>query len=137
MGCYSVDIQSTGRALYNDHCFERVPFLWLDICDDGCGGGKGRKTIINTDDVTHSSNSHLTLIKHTTRRARRGPSHPFLYPSLSHIAIAETAVTTIMSDPIVEKSGFLKIHMTSHSETLVAYARWYGKVIETISGGAN
>lgn len=39
-----------------------------------------------------------------------------------------------MSDPVAEKSGFLKMYMTSHPDTLVAYAKWYGKVTEAING---
>ncbi|TFK71033.1 hypothetical protein BDN72DRAFT_838276 [Pluteus cervinus] len=39
-----------------------------------------------------------------------------------------------MSDPVAEKSGFLKMYMSSHPDTLVAYAKWYGKVQEPITG---
>ncbi|KAF7328769.1 DUF2470 domain-containing protein [Mycena venus] len=38
-----------------------------------------------------------------------------------------------MSDPVAEKSGFLKMYMSSHPDTLVAYAKWYGKVTEPIT----
>ncbi|KAF7986898.1 hypothetical protein HWV62_12665 [Athelia sp. TMB] len=38
-----------------------------------------------------------------------------------------------MSDPVAEKSGFLKTYMSSHPDTLVAYARYFGKVTENIS----
>ncbi|KAF7328771.1 DUF2470 domain-containing protein [Mycena venus] len=37
------------------------------------------------------------------------------------------------SDPVAEKSGFLKMYMSSHPDTLVAYAKWYGKVAEPIT----
>ncbi|TFK38389.1 hypothetical protein BDQ12DRAFT_630849 [Crucibulum laeve] len=37
-----------------------------------------------------------------------------------------------MSDPVADKSGFLKMYMSNHPDTLVAYAKWYGKVKETI-----
>ncbi|KIK57961.1 hypothetical protein GYMLUDRAFT_228543 [Collybiopsis luxurians FD-317 M1] len=36
-------------------------------------------------------------------------------------------------DPVAEKSGFLRMYMSSHPDTLVAYAKWYGKVTEPIS----
>ena len=38
-----------------------------------------------------------------------------------------------MSDPVAEKSAFLCMYMTSHPETLIAWARWYGKVKENIA----
>ncbi|KAJ7102920.1 hypothetical protein C8R44DRAFT_859112 [Mycena epipterygia] len=38
-----------------------------------------------------------------------------------------------MSDPVAEKSGFLKMYMSSHPDTLVGYAKWYGKVSEPIT----
>ncbi|KAJ7187015.1 hypothetical protein C8R46DRAFT_1058590 [Mycena filopes] len=38
-----------------------------------------------------------------------------------------------MSDPVAEKSGFLKMYMSNHPDTLVAYAKWYGKVAEPIT----
>ncbi|KAJ7641610.1 hypothetical protein FB45DRAFT_900616 [Roridomyces roridus] len=38
-----------------------------------------------------------------------------------------------MSDPVAEKSGFLKMYMSGHPDTLVAYAKWYGKVEEPIT----
>ncbi|KAF8634673.1 hypothetical protein AX15_000774 [Amanita polypyramis BW_CC] len=31
-------------------------------------------------------------------------------------------------DPVSEKSAFLRMYMSSHPDTLVAYAKWYGKV---------
>jgi hypothetical protein len=39
-----------------------------------------------------------------------------------------------MSDPVAEKSGFLRMYMSGHPDTLVAYAKWYGKVEEVITG---
>ncbi|KAJ7896273.1 hypothetical protein B0H14DRAFT_2678905 [Mycena olivaceomarginata] len=39
-----------------------------------------------------------------------------------------------MADPVAEKSAFLKMYMSSHPDTLVAYAKWYGKVTEPITG---
>ncbi|KAF7290702.1 DUF455-domain-containing protein [Mycena indigotica] len=38
-----------------------------------------------------------------------------------------------MADPVAEKSGFLKTYMSSHPDTLVAYAKWYGKVTENLT----
>ncbi|GLB39023.1 putative protein with domain of unknown function (DUF4499) [Lyophyllum shimeji] len=38
-----------------------------------------------------------------------------------------------MSDPVAEKSAFLRMYMSSHPDTLVAYAKWYGKVTAPIS----
>lgn len=38
-----------------------------------------------------------------------------------------------MSDSVAEKSGFLKTYMNNHPDTLVAYAKWFGKVSESIS----
>ncbi|KAG6829100.1 hypothetical protein H0H92_005713 [Tricholoma furcatifolium] len=39
-----------------------------------------------------------------------------------------------MSDPVAEKSGFLRKYMSAHPDTLVAYAKWFGKVTEPIIG---
>ncbi|KAJ7472017.1 hypothetical protein FB451DRAFT_1251689 [Mycena latifolia] len=38
-----------------------------------------------------------------------------------------------MADPVAEKSGFLKMYMSNHPDTLVAYAKWYGKVVEPVT----
>lgn len=38
-----------------------------------------------------------------------------------------------MSDPVAQKSGFLKTYMSQHPDTLVAYAKYFGNVSETIS----
>ncbi|KAJ7773644.1 hypothetical protein DFH07DRAFT_878295 [Mycena maculata] len=38
-----------------------------------------------------------------------------------------------MSDPVADKSGFLKMYMSNHPDTLVAYAKWYGKVSEPMT----
>ncbi|KAG6875100.1 hypothetical protein C0992_005206 [Termitomyces sp. T32_za158] len=38
-----------------------------------------------------------------------------------------------MSDPVAEKSGFLRKYMSGHPDTLVAYAKWFGKVREPIT----
>ncbi|KAJ3511060.1 hypothetical protein NLJ89_g4318 [Agrocybe chaxingu] len=38
------------------------------------------------------------------------------------------------SDPVAAKSGFLKMYMSSHPDTLVAYAKWFGKVEGAITG---
>ncbi|KAG9225393.1 hypothetical protein PLEOSDRAFT_1060238, partial [Pleurotus ostreatus PC15] len=38
-----------------------------------------------------------------------------------------------MADPVADKSGFLRMYMSSHPDTLVAYAKWYGKVTEPIA----
>jgi hypothetical protein len=38
-----------------------------------------------------------------------------------------------MSDPVAEKSGFLKMYMSHHPDTLVAYAKFFGKVSENIT----
>jgi hypothetical protein len=38
-----------------------------------------------------------------------------------------------MIDPVAEKSSFLCMYMSSHPKTLVAYAKWFGKVEEPIS----
>ncbi|KAG7449207.1 uncharacterized protein BT62DRAFT_669993 [Guyanagaster necrorhizus] len=37
-----------------------------------------------------------------------------------------------MADPVAEKSGFLRMYMSSHPDTLVAYAKFYGQVKENI-----
>ncbi|KAF9524211.1 hypothetical protein CPB83DRAFT_861627 [Crepidotus variabilis] len=37
-----------------------------------------------------------------------------------------------MGDSVAEKAGFLKMYMSNHPDTLVAYAKWFGKVKETI-----
>ncbi|KAG7086651.1 hypothetical protein E1B28_002590 [Marasmius oreades] len=38
-----------------------------------------------------------------------------------------------MADPVAEKSTFLRMYMSSHPDTLVAYAKWFGKVAEPIT----
>ncbi|KAG6875963.1 hypothetical protein C0993_006548 [Termitomyces sp. T159_Od127] len=38
-----------------------------------------------------------------------------------------------MSDPVAEKSAFLRKYMSGHPDTLVAYAKWFGKVQEPIT----
>jgi hypothetical protein len=38
-----------------------------------------------------------------------------------------------MSDPVAQKSGFLKTYMSNHPDTLVAYAMYFGKVTESIA----
>ncbi|KAJ6552084.1 hypothetical protein DFH09DRAFT_1248749 [Mycena vulgaris] len=38
-----------------------------------------------------------------------------------------------MTDPVADKSGFLKMYMSNHPDTLVAYAKWYGKVVEPVT----
>ncbi|KAF8067983.1 hypothetical protein FPV67DRAFT_1167754 [Lyophyllum atratum] len=38
-----------------------------------------------------------------------------------------------MSDPVADKSGFLRMYMSNHPDTLVAYANWFGKVTEPIT----
>ena len=38
-----------------------------------------------------------------------------------------------MADPVAEKSGFLKMYMSNHPDTLVAYAMWFGKVTERVT----
>jgi len=37
-----------------------------------------------------------------------------------------------MDDPVADKTDFLKMYMSNHPDTLVAYAKWFGKVQETI-----
>ncbi|KAF9065933.1 hypothetical protein BDP27DRAFT_1228302 [Rhodocollybia butyracea] len=37
------------------------------------------------------------------------------------------------SDPVAEKSAFLRMYMSNHPDTLVAYAKWYGQVSEPIT----
>jgi hypothetical protein len=36
-------------------------------------------------------------------------------------------------DLVVEKSGFLRMYMSNHPDTLVAYAKWYGKAKDVIT----
>jgi hypothetical protein len=38
-----------------------------------------------------------------------------------------------MSDPVAQKSGFLKVYMSHHPDTLVAYAKYFGKVKENVA----
>ncbi|KAF8920768.1 hypothetical protein CPB85DRAFT_1272818 [Mucidula mucida] len=38
-----------------------------------------------------------------------------------------------MADPVANKSGELKAYLSKQPETLRAYAKWYGKVAETIT----
>jgi hypothetical protein len=37
-----------------------------------------------------------------------------------------------MTDSVAEKSGFLCMYMSNHPDTLVAYAKWFGKVQESV-----
>jgi len=37
-----------------------------------------------------------------------------------------------MNDPVAEKSAFLRMYMSNHPDTLVAYAKWFGKVKEPV-----
>jgi len=37
------------------------------------------------------------------------------------------------NDPVAEKSSFLRMYMSNHPDTLVAYAKWFGKVKEVIT----
>ena len=47
-------------------------------------------------------------------------------PQLGHL-------TYTMADPVAEKSGFLCTYMSNHPDTLVAYAKWFGKITDNIS----
>jgi hypothetical protein len=38
-----------------------------------------------------------------------------------------------MADPVAQKSLFLKTYMSNHPDTLVAYAKYFGKVTASIS----
>ena len=38
-----------------------------------------------------------------------------------------------MSDPVAQKSGFLKTYMSHHPDTLVAYAKYFGRVTDSIT----
>ncbi|KAF9005144.1 hypothetical protein BDQ17DRAFT_1353906 [Cyathus striatus] len=38
-----------------------------------------------------------------------------------------------MTDQVAEKSDFLRMYMSSHPQTLIAYAKWFGSVKEEIS----
>jgi hypothetical protein len=38
-----------------------------------------------------------------------------------------------MADPVADKSGFLRTYMSNHPDTLVAYAKWQGKVTEEVT----
>jgi len=38
-----------------------------------------------------------------------------------------------MADPVADKSGFLRTYMSNHPDTLVAYAKWHGKVAEDVT----
>jgi len=38
-----------------------------------------------------------------------------------------------MSDPVAEKSSFLKMYMSHHPDTLVAYVKFFGKVSENVT----
>jgi hypothetical protein len=40
----------------------------------------------------------------------------------------------MMSDPVASKSTFLKMYMSSHPDTLVAYVKFYGEIQETVTG---
>jgi hypothetical protein len=36
-------------------------------------------------------------------------------------------------DPVAAKSGFLRMYMSNHPDTLVSYAKWYAKVTGKIT----
>lgn len=38
-----------------------------------------------------------------------------------------------MSDPVAAKSSFMCGYMSNHPDTLVAYAKWFGKISEPVS----
>ena len=38
-----------------------------------------------------------------------------------------------MADPVADKSGFLRTYMSNHPDTLVAYAKFQGKVKEEVT----
>ena len=68
------------------------------------------------------------------RRSHAIQTHRFHdYDHLHHHSDYSFLPEAPMSDPVAEKSGFLRMYMSSHPDTLVAYAKWYGKVTEPIA----
>ena len=39
----------------------------------------------------------------------------------------------LQDDPVAAKSGFLRMYMSNHPDTLVSYAKWYAKVTGNIT----
>jgi Protein of unknown function (DUF2470) len=39
----------------------------------------------------------------------------------------------VQVDPVAAKSGFLRMYMSNHPDTLVSYAKWYAKVTGNIT----
>ena len=58
--------------------------------------------------------------------------HYILSMSIGWPVRLRSAATTIMADPVAEKSTFLRMYMSNHPDTLVAYAKWFGKVEEAV-----
>ena len=50
---------------------------------------------------------------------------------------SSTILTVMPNEPgfdlVAEKAGFLRTYMSGHPDTLVAYAKWFGKVPEAIT----
>ena len=55
---------------------------------------------------------------------RGGTAPPHWAPFVSSIV----TFPLTMADPVADKSGFLCMYMSSHPDTLVAYAKYFGKV---------
>ncbi|KAF8736761.1 hypothetical protein AX14_013998 [Amanita brunnescens Koide BX004] len=50
----------------------------------------------------------------------------------AHFSLDNSQLTTMSGDPVSDKSAFLRMYMSHHPDTLVAYAKWYGKVQASI-----
>jgi hypothetical protein len=62
------------------------------------------------------------------------PVLQFDHSSVScHGVTSATKAKMSSSDPVAEKSAFLEVYMSSHPDTLVAYAKFYGEIQEDIT----
>jgi len=57
--------------------------------------------------------------------------HEFTFIPLRYLPVS--CPISKMTDPVAQKSGFLKTYMSNHPDTLVAYAKYFGKVTQSIS----
>ena len=62
-----------------------------------------------------------------------GPAFHPCYKVLKSLKLARLVLSLTMPDPVAEKSSFLRMYMSSHPDTLIAYAKWFGKVNEVIT----
>ena len=50
-----------------------------------------------------------------------------------HLHLRNTLNSTMVADPVADKSGFLCTYMSTHPDTLVAYVKYFGNVDGNVS----